>query len=91
MKNTLTTADDVTSKQAESHLRKLPELVDWLVVQPKASLDTVGIVSGLHVLDLGALLVAKAVAVQVVDVGHVNGILKHAPVVAVKLNLACNA
>lgn len=32
-------------------------------------------------------LVAKCVIVQVVDVGHVNCILEHAPVVAFKLNL----
>lgn len=36
--------------------------------------------------------VAKAVGVQVVDVCHVDGVLKHTPVAAVKLNLTihCN-
>ena len=78
------------SRMVDAHLRELPELVDRLVVQPKASLDTIGIVSAGHVPDLWALLVAKAVAVQVVDVSHVNGILKHAPVVASKLDLTCS-
>ena len=73
----------------EAHLRELPELVDRLVVQPKAGLDTICVVSARHVPDLWALLVAKAVAMQVVDVGHVNGILKATPVVACKLNLTC--
>ncbi len=73
-----------------AHLGELPELVDRLVVQAKASLDTIGIVSAGHVPDLWALLVAEAVTVQVVDVSHVNGVLKHAPVVASKLNLTCS-
>jgi hypothetical protein len=34
------------------------------------------------------LAVAKAVAVQVVDVRHVDGVLKHTPVATLKLNLA---
>ena len=42
-----------------------------------------------HVPDLRRVLVAKAVTVQVVDVSHVNGILKDAPMATVKLNLAC--
>ena len=73
-----------------THLRELPELVDWLVVQAKAGLHAICIVSGFHAFDLWALLVAKAVTMQVVDVRHVNGILKHAPVVAVELNLTCS-
>lgn len=72
-----------------TNLRELPQLVDRLVVQAKAGLDTVRIVSSLHALDLGALLVAKAVAMQVVNVRHVNGILKHTPMVAVELNFTC--
>jgi len=72
-------------------LGELPELVDGLVVQPKASLDTIGIVSARHVPNLWRLLVAEAVTVQVVDVSHVNGVLKHAPVVASKLDLTCSA
>ena len=74
-----------------AHLGELPELVDGLVVQPKASLDTIGIVSARHVPDLWAILVAEAVTVQVVDVGHVDGVLKHAPVVTSKLDLTCSA
>ena len=72
-------------------LGELPELVDRLVVQPKASLDTIRIVSARHVPDLWTLLVTEAVTVQVVDVSHVDGILKHAPVVASKLDLTCSA
>ena len=72
-----------------TNLRELPQLVDRLVVQTKAGLDTIRVVSGLHPLDLGALLVAKAVAMQVVNVRHVNGILKHTPMVAVELNFTC--
>ena len=72
-----------------THLRELPELVDRLVVQAKAGLHTIRIVSGLHALDLWALLIAKAVAMQVMDMCHVNSILKHTPVVAVELNLTC--
>lgn len=74
-----------------AHLGELPEFVDRLVVQPKASLDTVCIVSARHIPDLWTLLVAEAVTVQVVDVGHVDGVLEHAPVVASKLNLTCSA
>ena len=74
-----------------AHLGELPELVDRLVVQPKASLNTIRIVSARHIPDLWALLVAEAVTVQVVDVSHINGILKHAPVVASKLDLTCSA
>ena len=76
-------------QDSEAHLRELPELVDRLVVQPKAGLDTICVVSACHVPDLWTLLVAKAVAVEVVDVGHVNGILEDTPVVACKLNLTC--
>ena len=72
-----------------THLRKLPELVDRLVVQPKAGLHTICIVSGLHPLDLWALLITETVTMQVMDVCHVNGILKHTPVVAAELNLTC--
>lgn len=71
------------------NLRELPKFVDRLVMQPKAGLDTIGIVGGPHILDLRTLLVAETVTVQVVNVCHVNGILKDTPVVAVKLNLAC--
>ena len=75
----------------DAHLGELPELVDRLVVQPKASLYTICIVSARHVPDLWTLLVAEAVTVQVVDVSHVNGILKHTPVVASKLYFPCSA
>ena len=71
------------------NLRELPKLVDRLVMQPKAGLDTIGIVGGLHVLDLRTLLVAETVTMQVVNVCHVNGVLKDTPVVAVKLDLTC--
>ena len=79
------------SRTGCTHLRKLPQLVDRLVVQAKASLDTISIVCGLHALDLRTLLITKAVAVQVVDVCHVNSILKHTPVIAVELNLTCKS
>ena len=59
-------------------------------MKAKPSLDTIGVVGGGHVPDLRALLVAEAVTVQVVDMRHVNGVLKDTPVVAVKLNLACS-
>lgn len=72
-----------------TNLRELPQLVHRLVVQAKAGLDTIRIVSSLHALDLGALLIAKAVAMQVVNVRHVNGILEHTPMVAVELNFTC--
>lgn len=72
-----------------THLREFPELVDRLIVQAKAGLHTIRIVSGLHALDLWALLIAEAVTMQVMDVCHVNGVLKHTPVVAVELNLTC--
>ena len=72
-----------------THLREFPELVDRLVVQSKAGLHTICIVSGPHALDLWALLIAKAVTMQVMDVCHVNSVLKHTPVVAVELNLTC--
>ena len=72
-----------------AYLRELPELVDRLVVQSKAGLHTICIVSGLHALDLWTLLITKAVTMQVMDVCHVNGILKHTPVVTVELNLTC--
>ena len=72
-----------------THLRKLPELVDRLVVQAKAGLHTICIVSGLHALDLWALLITEAVTMQVMDMCHVNSVLKHTPVVAVELNLPC--
>ena len=79
-----------TETVPKAYLRELPELVDRLVMQPKPSCDTIGIVSGLHIPDLRALLVAKAVTVEVMDVCHVNSILKDTPVVAVKLNLTCS-
>jgi len=41
----------------------------------------------LYAAKLGRVPVAKAVSVQVVDVSHVDDILKHAPVTALKLNL----
>ncbi len=75
----------------KAHLGELPKFVNRLVVQPKASLDTICIVSAGHVPDLWTLLVAEAVTVQVVDVSHVDGILEHAPVVASKLDLTCSA
>lgn len=83
--------EETRSSQAAlgTHLRELPELVDWFVVQAKAGLHAIRIVRGFHAFDLWALLVAEAVAMQVVDVRHVNGILKHTPVIAVKLYLTC--
>jgi hypothetical protein len=71
--------------QVESHLRELPHGIDRLVVQAKFGCHAVRLGGAGHVPNLRLPLVAKGVIVQVVDVRHVNGILKHAPADAITI------
>ena len=68
-------------------LGEVPQSINRLVVQGEAGIDAVGIRGAGHGLDLRVLCIAKTVVVEVVDVGHVDGVLEHAPVAALKLYL----
>ena len=77
----------LNAQGTKTDLGELPHSIDGLVVEAERGRDAVGIGGAGHIVDLRLAVVAEGVIVQVVDVGHINGVLKHAPVVAVELDL----